>query len=130
VVEADADRIGQVVANYLTNALKYSPPDRPVEVRVAAHGGRARVIVCDQGPGIPTEEQARVWELFHRAPGATAHGTTPGGTPRSTPGGVHTGSLGLGLHISKAIIRAHGGQVGVKSMLGEGSTFWFTLPLA
>jgi signal transduction histidine kinase len=130
VVEVDADRIGQVVANYLTNALKYSPPDRPVEVRVAAHGGRARVIVCDQGPGIPTEEQARVWELFHRAPGATAHGTTPGGTPRSTPGGVHTGSLGLGLHISKAIIRVHGGQVGVKSTLGEGSTFWFTLPLA
>jgi PAS domain S-box-containing protein len=130
VVEADADRIGQVVANYLTNALKYSPRDRPVEVRVAAHGGRARVIVCDQGPGIPTEEQARVWELFHRAPGATAHGTTPGGTPRSTPGGVHTGSLGLGLHICKAIIRAHGGQVGVKSTLGEGSTFWFTLPLA
>ena len=130
VVEADADRIGQVVANYLTNALKYSPPDRPVEVRVAAHGGRARVIVCDQGPGIPTEEQARVWELFHRAPGATAHGTTPGGTPRKTPGGVHTGSLGLGLHICKAIIRAHGGQVGVKSTLGEGSTFWFTLPLA
>jgi PAS domain S-box-containing protein len=119
VVEADADRIGQVVANYLTNALKYSPPDRPVEVRVAAHGGRARVIVCDQGPGIPTEEQARVWELFHRAPGAIAHGTTPGGTPRSTPGGVHTGSLGLGLHICKAIIRAHGGQVGVKSTLGE-----------
>src|SRR5262249_53269858 len=49
VVEADADRIGQVVTNYLTNALKYSPPDRPVEVSVMARGGRARVAVYDQG---------------------------------------------------------------------------------
>ena len=118
VVEADADRIGQVVANYLTNALKYSPPDRPVEVRVAAHGGRARVIVCDQGPGIPAAERARVWELFHRVPGAAPQRGTQGG------------SLGLGLHIAQAIITAHGGRVGVKSAVGAGSTFWFTLPLS
>jgi signal transduction histidine kinase len=109
------------VANYLTNALKYSPPDRPVEVRVAAHGGRARVIVCDRGLGIPAAERARVWEVFHRAPGVAVQGGTKGGTK---------GSLGLGLHISKAIITEHGGRVGVKSTLGEGSTFWFTLPLA
>ncbi len=118
LVAADADRIGQVVANYVTNALKYSPPDRPVDVSVAARGSRARVAVCDRGRGIPAAERARVWELFHRVPGATAQDRTQGG------------SLGLGLHISKAIITAHGGRVGVKSAVGEGSSFWFTLPLS
>ncbi len=118
LVAADADRIGQVVVNYVTNALKYSPPDQLVDVSVAARGSRARVAVCDRGRGIPAAERARVWELFHRVPGATAQDRTQGG------------SLGLGLHISKAIIKAHGGRVGVKSAVGEGSSFWFTLPLS
>jgi signal transduction histidine kinase len=120
-VAADADRIGQVVANYVTNALKYALPDRPVDVSVAARGSRARVAVRDQGPGIPAAERARVWEVFHRAPGVAVQGGTKGGTK---------GSLGLGLHISKAIITAHGGRVGVTSAVGAGSTFWFTLPLS
>jgi signal transduction histidine kinase len=118
MVEVDADRIGQVLTNYVTNALKYSPPDRPVDVSVAARGGWARVAVCDAGPGLPKEERTRVWELFHRMPGVTAQG------------GAQGGSLGLGLHIAKAIITAHGGRVGVKSAVGHGSTFWFTLPLS
>ena len=118
LVEADADRLGQVVTNYVTNALKYSPADQPVDVRVAVQGRRARVTVCDRGPGLPKEEQAWVWELFHRAPGVTAQD------------GAQGGSLGLGLYISKAIVTAHGGRVGVKSTVGRGSTFWFTLPLA
>jgi signal transduction histidine kinase/putative methionine-R-sulfoxide reductase with GAF domain len=122
LVEVDADRIGQVVTNYITNALKYSPPDQQVDVSVTAHGGRAHVAVCDKGPGIANVERARVWELFHRAPGATANG---GGTRSGAPGG----SLGLGLYICKAIIAAHRGRVGIKSAVGEGSTFWFTLPL-
>jgi signal transduction histidine kinase len=121
-VEADADRIAQVVMNYVTNALKYSAPDRPVEVEVEAHRGRARVAVRDAGPGIPKEERARVWELFHRTPGVTPQGGTSGRTAG--------GSLGLGLYICKAIITAHGGRVGVTSAVGKGSTFWFTLPLS
>jgi signal transduction histidine kinase len=123
-VEADADRIAEVVMNYVTNALKYSPQDRPVEVEVdmAARGGRARVAVRDAGPGIPKAERARVWELFHRAPGVVAQSGAPGG-----PSG---GSLGLGLYICRAIITAHGGRVGVKSAVGRGATFWFTLPLS
>jgi signal transduction histidine kinase len=116
-VNADAERIGQVIANYQSNALKYSPPDRPVNVYVEADKGWARVAVRDEGPGLPEDEQARIWEQFHQAPGVT------------TQGGA-VGSLGLGLHICKEIVEVHGGQVGVESALGRGSTFWFTLPLA
>jgi signal transduction histidine kinase len=111
---ADADRIGQVVANYVTNALKYSPPDQPVDVSVAVRRAQACVAVRDAGPGIPKADRAQVWELFQRGSGVTPQG----------------GSLGLGLYISRAIVEAHGGQVGVKSAVGKGSTFWFTLPLS
>jgi PAS domain S-box-containing protein len=117
-VEADADRIGQVVTNYLTNALKYSPPDRPVDLSVEVRKDRVRVGVRDEGPGIPMQERGRVWELFHRAPGVMTQGRS------------QSGSLGLGLYICKAIVEAHGGQVGVTSAVGAGSTFWFTLPVA
>ncbi len=113
----DAERIRQVVMNYLTNALKYSAEDRPVEVGLEVQAGAARVWVCDQGVGLPLEEQALVWERFHRVPDIE----------------VQSGSgvgLGLGLHISRTIIEAHQGQVGVQSAPGAGATFWFTLPLA
>ncbi len=117
LVSGDAERIGQVVSNYLTNALKYSDEAAPVEVGVQVEGAQARVWVRDQGPGIPLDEQARIWERFHRVAGIE----------------VQSGSgigLGLGLHISKTIIERHQGQVGVESVPGAGATFWFTLPLA
>jgi PAS domain S-box-containing protein len=116
-VVADADRIGQVVTNYLSNALKYSAEDQAVAIRVAVAGTQARVTVKDHGPGLPRREQDRVWQAFYRVEGV----------------GVQSGSasgLGLGLHICKTIVEAHGGQVGVKSAVGKGSTFSFTLPLA
>jgi signal transduction histidine kinase len=132
-VLADADRIGQVIANYLTNALKYSQEDRPVAVRleVAAEagegvgaageaggaGGVARVSVVDEGPGLSAAARAHLWERYHRVEGIA----------------VRSGSgigLGLGLPISKGIVEGHGGRVGVESAPGHGSTFWFTLPLA
>ncbi len=116
LVYADAERIGQVVTNYLTNALKYSDEAAPVRVGVQGEGEQARVWVRDQGPGIPPEEQANIWERFHRVAGIE----------------VQSGSgigLGLGLHISKTIIERHHGQVGVESIPGRGATFWFTLPL-
>ncbi len=115
-IHADADRIGQVVTNYLTNAIKYSREDRPIEVTLDVAGGQARVAVRDEGPGLPPRERKLVWDRFHRAPGVE----------------VVTGSgvgLGLGLHISKTIIERHKGTVGVDSAVGHGSTFWFRLPL-
>ncbi len=115
-VMADMDRIEQVVTNYLTNALKYSETERPVDVRLEVDGQVARVSVRDEGPGLSIEDQARVWERFYRVPGIEVQKGSEVG-------------LGLGLHISRTIIEQHGAQVGVESTPGRGSTFWFTLPL-
>jgi signal transduction histidine kinase/DNA-binding response OmpR family regulator len=115
-VLADCDRIGQVITNFITNALKYSHADQPVQVGVTVGQDSARVSVRDQGPGIPESERARVWELFHRV-----HGIE-----------VQSGSgvgLGLGLYICATIIARHEGQFGVESEVGKGATFWFSLPL-
>lgn len=115
MVTGDADRLGQVIHNYLTNALKYSPPDRPVTVTIEKWEREARVSVQDQGPGLTPEEQTRIWERFYRVKGIPALGGGQG--------------LGLGLHICRTIIEAHHGKFGLDSIPGTGSTFWFTLPL-
>lgn len=113
----DVDRIEQVLTNYLTNALKYSQADRPVEVRLCVEGDEARVAVRDWGPGLGPWEQEHIWERFYRARDVKVQT------------GFDTG-LGLGLYICRMIIESHGGRVGVESAQGTGSTFWFTLPLA
>lgn len=114
---ADPDRIGQVVHNYLTNAIKYSPEEQPIQVGLRVEGQAARVWVQDHGPGLSSEAQAHLWERFYRArEGKTQHGAL--------------GGLGLGLYISRTLITLHHGQVGAQSEQGKGSTFWFTLPLA
>ncbi len=115
-VMADAGRIGQVLTNYLTNALKYSPADRAISVCLETTADMARVSVRDQGPGLTAEQQQQVWQRFYQA-----------ATPRYY--GMD-GGLGLGLPIAKAIIEQHRGQVGVESIPDQGSTFWFTLQLA
>jgi K+-sensing histidine kinase KdpD len=115
-VLADADRIGQVVTNYLTNALKYSADDKPVAVRLEVDGAMARVSVHDAGPGIPAAEQVHIWERFYRVPGME----------HRSGSGI---GLGMGLYISRTIVERHHGHVGVQSHPGSGSTFWFTLPL-
>jgi signal transduction histidine kinase len=116
-VAADAGRIEQVVTNYLTNALKYSPADRPVDIGVElVEPGQARVWVRDQGPGLPETELEHIWERFHRVKGVEVQSGTGVG-------------LGLGLYISHMIVERHHGQVGVQSALGHGATFWFTLPV-
>ncbi|HEV2404193.1 MAG TPA: ATP-binding protein, partial [Ktedonobacterales bacterium] len=115
-ISVDADRIGQVVTNYLTNALKYSPPETAVAVRVRVHNGAVRVETRDEGPGIAVAEQGRLFERFYRVPGIEQQSGSGMG-------------LGLGLYICKTIIERHGGQVGVESAPGAGSVFWFTLPI-
>jgi len=116
-VVADADHIGQVVTNYVTNALKYSAEDQAVAVQVAVTRAEARVAVADHGPGLPRREHERIWQKFYRAEGVRVQSGSGSG-------------LGLGLHICKSIVERHGGRVGVESAVGKGSTFWFTLPLA
>ena len=113
----DAHRIEQVMVNYLTNALKYSPPERPVTVQITVEEQFVRFSVIDEGPGLAPEVQERIWTRFYRVPGVK----------------VQSGSgvgLGLGLYICRSIIEYHHGQVGVISAPGQGSTFWFTLPFA
>jgi signal transduction histidine kinase len=108
----DEDRIKQVIINYLTNALKYTEDDREIIVGMEVTETVVRVYVHDQGPGLTVEQQQEVWERFYQTDPSTKKG-----------------GLGLGLYIAKILITQHHGQVGVESQPGEGSTFWFTLPL-
>ncbi|MDQ6661719.1 MAG: PAS domain-containing sensor histidine kinase [Chloroflexota bacterium] len=113
----DGGRIGQVLNNYLTNANKYSASTQPIAVGLQVEEHYAKVWVQDKGPGLSPEAQKHIWERFYQAPGIM----------------VQSGSgvgLGLGLHICQTLIKHHGGNVGVESTPGKGSTFWFTLPLA
>lgn len=114
-VEADPDRIAQVVTNYLTNAIKYAPSG-PIAVRVEARDTVTRVSVRDEGPGLLPGECERVWERFYRAPD-TGEGEAPLG-------------MGVGLFLAKSLVERQGGSVGVESTPSEGSTFWLELPLA
>lgn len=111
-VHADARRIEQVVTNYVSNAAKYSRPGSTIQIVVEASGARIRVEVRDEGVGVPAEDRPKVFERYFR----TAVGQS------SAEG------LGLGLHICRSIVRLHGGEVGVESEVGKGSTFWFELP--
>lgn len=116
-IDMDADRVGQVLTNFLTNAARYSAEDRPIAVNVRVEAHQVRVEVRDEGPGLSPQDQTQIWERFHQAAGVLAHGN----------GGV---GLGLGLHISRSLVERHGGSVGVTSKTGQGSTFWFSLPLS
>jgi signal transduction histidine kinase len=115
-VMADRDRIEQVIINYLANAIKYSPEESMVEVKLDIDGGEALVEVCDEGPGLSRDQLHLIWERFHQVnEGKKSSGAASG--------------LGLGLYISKTIIEQHHGRYGVRSTPGSGSIFWFSLPL-
>lgn len=116
-VMADRVRIGQVITNYVKNALKYASEQKPVTVGISLECDQARVWVRDAGPGLSSEQQRYIWERFRQAPGLSGN---------EYPGG----GLGLGLYICQELIRLHGGQTGVESAPGQGSTFWFIIPRA
>jgi signal transduction histidine kinase len=115
-VMADTHRIKQVVSHYLSNAHKYSELSRPIKIALCEEGQVVRVLVSDEGPGIPRKEQKRIWERFYRVSCIQVRNGTEVG-------------LGLGLHVSKMVIEQLHGQVGVQSTPSVGSVFWFTLPL-
>lgn len=111
-LQADAARLEQVLSNLLQNARKYSPSGTTIAVSVDATPDEVRLAVRDAGIGIPPEDQERIFAAFQRATNVDA----------GTPG------LGLGLYITRELVRAHGGSLALASTEGEGSTFTVTLP--
>jgi two-component system phosphate regulon sensor histidine kinase PhoR len=114
-VRADETRLSQVLLNLLDNAVKYTPESGAVKITASTGDKTARIEVADTGIGIPEKDLPRVFERFYRVDKARSR---------------ELGGTGLGLSIVKHIVLAHGGEVMVRSELGHGSTFSFTIPLA
>ncbi len=114
-VWADRDRTEEILFNLIDNAIKYSPEGAPIRVDAEANGRFVSVSVSDRGIGIPEEEIERIFEKFHRVDRKDA---------------METYGHGLGLYICRRLVEAQGGQIWVESVVGEGSTFRFSLPLA
>ena len=115
VVSGDEDRLRQVIANVVGNALVHTPAATPIELRVTGSGQSARIAVIDHGPGMTPEDAARVTQRFYRADPARTR---------------DRGGSGLGMSIADAAVNAHGGEIAVDSAVGRGTTVTVTLPLA
>jgi two-component system phosphate regulon sensor histidine kinase PhoR len=114
-VMMDDKRIGQVISNLLTNALRYTPSGGTIEMGMRREGTMAAVWVRDTGPGIPPEALPRIFDRFYRVDRSRSR--TSGGT-------------GLGLAIAKHFVEAHGGTIRAESEMGKGACIHFTLPLS
>ena len=114
LVVVDAELIQLVIRHLIDNALKYSLPSGSIAIRAKASEGGAMISVADQGPGIPEEEQSRIFDKFYR----------------STKDRSQIKGTGMGLTVAREIVRAHGGEIGLKSSPGHGSEFYFSLPIA
>jgi len=113
-VRCDVERISEVVSQLLENAAKYSLPDSPIHITGELRNRMVMTSIADRGPGIDDFEQSLIFEKFYR-----------GRNQR-----LQVQGTGMGLAIAKAIVEAHGGEIGVTSQLGHGSVFYFTLPVA
>jgi two-component system, OmpR family, phosphate regulon sensor histidine kinase PhoR len=113
LVLADPSRLEQVVANLVTNALKYSAPGSEVVLRVEAVPGAVSFSVADRGPGIASQDLPRVFDRYYRGTGSASGD-----------------GLGLGLFITRKLVEAHGWQVRVESAVGQGSVFTVIMPVA
>lgn len=114
-VHADRDRVVQILANLLSNAYKYSPEGSTVRIRSHVDGRFAKIQVIDQGMGLSEQDLAKLFTKFFRTEAAKKRGIS---------------GTGLGLSISRQLVEMQGGEMSVKSEIGQGSTFTFTLPLA
>jgi len=114
-VIGDADRLMQVLSNLISNAIRHTPPEAKVVVRIGTNERGAFMEVRDNGPGLSADEQAKVFERFYR-------------TDESRHRPDEAGGSGLGLAIVNALVQAHGGEVGVDSEPGQGCNFWVRLP--
>jgi signal transduction histidine kinase len=111
-LRCDKDRVLQVLANLVGNALKFTPAGGTIAVRMKRSDREAVFSVSDTGPGIAPDQLSRVWDLYWQAK-HHAHG-----------------GFGLGLSIAKGLVEKQGGRIWAQSSLGQGTTFYFTLPLA
>jgi two-component system CheB/CheR fusion protein len=110
-VFGDEPRLEQVVVNIVNNAVKYAPASKKIRLTFQKENEHIRIAITDFGPGIPDDKRELLFNRYYRASYAG-----------------HYSGLGLGLYISSEIVKRHGGEIGVDSELGKGSTFWFTLP--
>jgi two-component system sensor histidine kinase VicK len=113
-VNIDKDKIEQVINNFISNAIKYSPPYKTIQIACITQGNYANVSVKDEGMGIRPQNQEKLFERFYREKGQET---------KSIAG------FGIGLYLCKEISERHEGKIGVDSTPGKGSTFWFTLPI-
>jgi signal transduction histidine kinase len=112
-VYADKNKIDQILVNFVNNAVKYAPASEEIAIQVQEQDDHVKVSVTNKGQGIPAEDLPHLFERYYQV----------------SKGENHASGLGLGLYIAAEIIKKHNGEIGVDSTVGEGSTFWFTLPL-
>ena len=113
-VIADGSLLRRVVQNLLGNALKFTPDHGHITIGMEPGAGRLRVWIRDDGPGIPVEYREKIFEKFGQVEARVSR---------------QKYSTGLGLTFCKLVVEAHGGAIGVDSEVGEGSTFWFEIPV-
>jgi signal transduction histidine kinase len=114
MIEGDDLRLEQVLQNLIQNAIKYSSPGSPVDVRVERRGAYATVAVVDRGIGIPKEALSQLFQRFYRAPNVDER---------------QISGMGIGLYVVREIISLHDGTIEVESVEGQGSTFTVRLPV-